>query len=449
MPAFRNPYHYTYLLALQRLFHLQERIGQLQGQRYPTSVTPVFLEACRAASVAKLSALEDEASYTEPDTMDGDDPLSLESMSAHELVDVLELQIFQLIERATVGETPGEWILPLTRYVNELEANTSVIFHSITNKNYVTYPDLGPDLERWFSNHGCYDASKALPSGLVAIGLCSSPPAGSLGYSLVSHEIGHILCNRRGLVDELISDPSVNPRWMVLLTQSISLAKTAHDWLEEWLCDAIGAQLTGPAFGFASLAFHPDLLPETRPELRSHPPWRVRFPLILRSILDADPGLGYGSLPTQDVGGNGLFEIVGNLRAWRTLVDAAPGLPPGDNQRMSELLDPFQEPIVALARRECQSVSFGISEFQNEVPPLVARLANGLPPNEIETWDNTRLAWEFGNPSIAGVLNAAWVHNFSGAYGVPDDSEDPRLEIIRFTRLLDKAVELAELQRSW
>ena len=409
----------------------------------------MFLEACRIASVAKLRALEDEAKDVDPDTMDGDDPLSRVSMSAHALVDHLELRIFQLVERATVGETPGEWILPLTRFVDELEADTSVMFFSITDKNYVTYPAIGSSLKQWFSNLGCHEASEAIPAGLVAIGLCSSPPAGSLGYSLVSHEVAHILCHNRSLVDDLVSDSSMNSPWMDVLKQGISFAKTAHGWLEEWLCDAIGALLTGPAFGFASLAFHPDLSPETRPTLRGHPPWRVRFPLILRTILDADPGLGYLSLPTLDVGGNGPVDIAGILSAWRTLVDMAPGLPPGDNQQMSDLLGPFQEPIVTLARRECQSEAFDMSEFQKEVPPLVARLADGLPPNEIEAWDNTRLTWEFDNPSIAGVLNAAWVHNFSTEYGVSDDSEDPRLEIIRFTRLLDKAVELSELQRSW
>lgn len=220
-----------------------------------------------------------------------------------------------------------------------------------------------------FSNLGCHEASEAIPAGLVAIGLCSSPPAGSLGYSLVSHEVAHIICHNRSLVDDLVSDSSMNSPWMDVLKRGISFTKTAHDWLEEWLCDAIGALLTGPAFGFASLAFHPDLSPETRPRLRGHPPWRVRFPLILRSILDPDPGLGYLSLPTLRVDGNGPVDIARNLSAWRTLVDTVPGLPPGDNRQMSDLLEPFQEPIVTLARRECQSCLSAYRTFKKRSRP--------------------------------------------------------------------------------
>lgn len=225
MPGFQNPYHYVYLLARQRLVRLQERIAQLQGQRYPTDIPATFLEACRVAADIKLAMLGDEASRTLPRTMDGDDPLSHESLRAHDLVDGLELGLLRLVERASISETPLEWIMSISHFITELEPDTKVLFCSVTDKNYITYPEFGPEIGEWFTNLGCQEASTNLPGDLAAIEMCSRPPTGSLGYPLVSHEVAHILCNKRKLVDDLLSEPTPTDACRRIASQGVSFAK--------------------------------------------------------------------------------------------------------------------------------------------------------------------------------------------------------------------------------
>ena len=296
-----------------------------------------------------------------------------------------------------------------------------------------------------------------MPDGLVAIQLCSSPPAGSLGYPVVAHEVGHILSYKRQLVYELISEPTLTNVWDELVKErNVELTAIARQWLEEWLCDAIGAFLMGPAFSFASLAFSPSLVKDIRPLVIPHPPWQARHPMILSTILDETDGLGYKSLEPLEVNQEKV-DVAEILRSWQALIQQSASPLPPEKHALYERLKPFHKPIIELARQQCGPHIYGPEKFGPEVSALVGRLTNNILPNEVEIWNDLESRWEFKIPTLPGILNAAWVYQLSSESQFSLEHVVDKLEgevtlerdITRFARMISRAVELAEVKRSW
>ena len=206
----------------------------------------------------------------------------------------------------------------------------------------------------------------------------------------------------------------------------------------------------GPAFALATLAFSPNLGPDTGGPVRSHPPWQIRFPVIFRTVLEPDPGLDYDALPSVETT-DASVDVAYILRSWRDLNEQFVTTLSPEKQELYDLLEPFQEWLITLARQQCGTQSYDRRRFQREVPPLVGRLANGIPPNEVEIWDTSESKWEFQIPSLPGILNAAWVYHLGTLPWEAGSAATDRglQDVTRFTRLIDKAVELAEVQRSW
>ena len=118
---------------------------------------------------------------------------------------------------------------------------------------------------------------------------------------------------------------------------------------------------------------------------------------------------------------------------------------------MYQSLEPFLDHVISLAKQECASFCYGVDKFQAEVPSMVDRLAKGVLPNEVEKWNHEESRWDFSEPSLAGILNAAWIYHLSAQFWGEHETSGEKLQEASklFGRMVDKAVELAEVERLW
>ena len=121
-------------------------------------------------------------------------------------------------------------------------------------------------------------------------------------------------------------------------------------------------------------------------------------------------------------------------------------------RELVQLLEPFFDRIIEVARGACAGHEYGPAEFQAEVEPLCARMAMGVIPNAVEAWDEMAHAWTAEHPSLQGVLNAGWsqrlVLESAGqelvwSFLATANQAEKGLEAV------DKAIELVEVARLW
>ncbi len=395
-----------------------------------------------------------------------------EAKVRHTFLTYLQTVILSLVDGAETGKAPSEWIWPIQRIVEELFPGCQILVRSVHELNYFFTP-LGEAIYKKFTNVGMESilADNGLTKEIWVLGTSSFPPSGILTHCLIAHEIGHGIYETRNLgtqvlefikedanaaseivdylASQMVESPSIRDeasttstrldtyidrRWLELSVNA-GLKEIIRYWAEEFACDLIGLMILGPAFLLSQLHF---LFPLASADIgdSEHPTPRMRLRLSINTLLGTDEGLGYRTLKSVD--------IMQVLQGWRkTVMSAEPKANDPYYDAAYKMIRPALPKIVRLCKKETAKFAYSPSRLDNDVPKLLARLDDGVPPNEF--WDEQHQC--FDPADMASILNAGWFA-WVGSLLPHAFLNMPRQEAEgKLLSLVEKAMEYSELTR--
>jgi hypothetical protein len=262
----------------------------------------------------------------------------------------------------------------------------------------------------------------------VAFNVPGLDPVNALFAPILAHEVGHT-CWQRGLGQKLqatLDAVAVEAQLQIAVQAGVPpslVMEQFASWLQELMCDALAATLTGPSFLFASTVFLPAV---GQAVLGTHPYPRDRVAFTLR-LLDR-----YSWTPL-------LKDLVGDVFDWCSDLAASPDLTNTPLESALRGAIRIAEPaIMELAERTAGSQVTAMQMFTAR-EDLFAHLDLEIPP--VATVGNPISAWL--------LISAGWIHEIrqraeEGPAALPSIAVDPRLN-----RFLLKAVELSGIVRLW
>lgn len=272
------------------------------------------------------------------------------------------------------------------------------------------------------------DPDKRAKPHPVAFNVPGLDPGNATFAPILAHEVGHT-CWQRGMGNDLRARLDAGDI-TAALQQAVDGGSEPRlvmdhfsNWLQELMCDALAATLTGPSFLFASTVFLPAV---GEAVLGTHPYPRDRIGFTIR-VLER---LGWGPV---------LEELVPNVLSWCRELATSPDLTGSPLESALRRATGVAEPaMMALAeqtagnRLTVEALSSAKDELfaylDLEIPPV---MCGGLPTS----------AWL--------VISAGWLHEIrhrsaEGAAALPAIAVD-----VRLNRFLLKTVELSGILRLW
>lgn len=387
----------------------------------------------------------------------------------------LESELLPLLGQLRASGMPARVALPIRRLFQGFFPESEILV-TTTNENNYRFGNIGPTIASVFQNAGCADllAEHGLPNDIWLMQLWGMPPNGVLTHSLLSHELGHGLYERhnleRELLPELVIDNNrvrrlaeaagqaavdgfdvlpegpgdgvqrrlgeyIDPQ-ILHMQASLRVQVTARNWVQEFACDILGLCLFGPAFVMAQLYFFLPL--QTLDQASdSHPSFRMRLRLVLNVLLGTKHGLGYRRTTH--------INLREQLEPWRSYIfERRPRPEDPYHQIAYDAVRPMLPKLVRACRRATLPFSYSWESFDSEVPYLVQRVAELLPPNEY--WDPSEK--QIKQAELVSIFNAGWAYHLGWADKGIDligQIGDSSAQSERFHGLLEKAIELAEL----
>lgn len=397
-----------------------------------------------------------------------------ESRPRHTFLTYLQTVVLSLVDGSETGRAPSEWIWPIQRIVGDLFPGCQVLVRSIDEVNYFFEP-VGDAIWNKFSSLGMEDILKdaGLKKDIWVLETSCFPPSGILTHCLIAHEIGHGIYAKRALRDRVLAPIQVKPEtvsrivetvasqmvqasetnqniapsststrldahidrsWLELFTNAL-LKEILARWAEEFAADVFGLLLFGPAFLLSQLRF---LFPLAAVDVASpdHPSPRMRMRLSINVLIGTDRGLGYRTAKCIDI--EALFA------GWRLTVmsaDAKANDPYFD--AAYEMLRPTLYNIVRICRREIGGLAYSKADFDADVPRLMTRLENGVPPNEL--WEEA--TEQFQPARMASILNTGWLAVVRPQLPKPFLALGKEEGETKLVSLVEKAMEYSELLR--
>ena len=445
-----SAYSQIHLTAQERLVSLLGRVRILRGRKYPSPLCYRLLSTVETGLSESLDRLREEA-QSSPDDTGIDSVLFRQSQFCLSFANKIEGDILPIIDRANNSEDIAPWVLPITYLVSQVVPDVDILFSRHPKMNYHAIPRMGSQyLKKLFIPATTPAAAAQTPDDFALIEMYSDPPAGSLGQALVAHEVGHIISDSHRLVDNVASTIDDSSEWTDFVTSFAQDSTQLRVWLEEFICDLLATCLFGPAYLFAAMAFSSSYLPviDSGNQLPGHPPWQLRY-LIIAGTLVGTSGLGFDQINPIILKEN-TINPADIIQTWFSHARDWSNLPPGGRQdKLFAVIRRGLPEALRLAKVACGAAVYGRSMFDSEVSMLCQRMVNGLPPNEIEEWDEGNRSWAMKIPYLASVLNAGWMYFLSfGPTNNPGNQWDVQ-ELRRFNGLITSALDYIELRRSW
>lgn len=290
-----------------------------------------------------------------------------------------------------------------------------VSFPSLERKNALLHCDVGHELGH-----------------LIAEDYLASEPTDYLiGFADFVREQSEILQQREALPD-LWHQQRMADRFDFLIA-------ARRRGLEEIISDFFGVMLLGPGSLLALLAFASGQRLDTAPSYNTefYPPWRTRLRLALE-FLDRVRPFPFDASPdpaSQQV----LHRLQERIASIRTLVGDDSDLTVIRGDESTKLA--YDSILEAIPRiHKFMADKFGplvipMRNLRAEALQLVARLKNGIIPNELHSGSPARLE---------SILNAGWF--FRLTYLQPGDQAFDGVDLKTLNRLVLRATELAFIQ---
>lgn len=261
----------------------------------------------------------------------------------------------------------------------------------------------------------------------VAFNVPGLDPANALFAPILAHEVGHT-CWQRGMgrdLQTMLDVAAIEAELQAAVRPGqdpAELRKAFEGWMQELMCDALAATLTGPAFLFASAVFLPVV---AQPKVGTHPYPRDRIAFTLR-ILDR-----FGWTPV-------LRGQVPAVLDWCQELANTPTLSGSPIETALRKATLIAEPAMMNLAERAAANRVTSEEFVAICDDVFAHLNLEIPPVSI---DGRHLhAWL--------LITAAWIREIRERGDRP--TELPAIATDRrLNRFVLKAVELAGIARLW
>ncbi len=455
-----------------RCSELTKQLNSLQPEHFASDVG-------RQLRGALLEAVDHVSLQVRSIELDAAAGASIEELFAasskfHAFLMSIDNQWLPLLGGAVSSATPFEVTVPIERIAKKLLGESQFIFNSVRQLNYSLLP-VGQTLRDEFALMGLQEilVRSGLTPILHQVDVAAAPPGGVLCHAILAHEIGHALYVAHRAEDRLVStavlpeqyvidiaardfptverltDGSSRPIQLVLsqmreaqlLWTRARLKKIVVQWLEELYCDAVGVVLLGPAY-VCAMGEMAVVGGDIDRATESHPPDRLRLDFALRVLIQSDDrGMNYKSMRDK----RALPALASMLAPWKSLLDTAPSVQAeleADAARAT--IDGSRSAVIQEVTRTIPAEhQFRRTRFQHDVPQLVEKLLNGIPPTE----RIVKRPWRIDAADLPSILNAGWVVYVKSH--LSNDSPFDASAMNRFQRLMTKSLEDSELRRGF
>lgn len=317
-------------------------------------------------------------------------------------------------------------------------------------------------------NYGiCWSNSEKLaPYPFYVLSLPSIHRTDILWHALIGHELFHPRCSEfinkynsaalKNITNTVTRDykrflPEDDTETLFAESQKnrhiVSISNVIHvAWrrgLEELLSDMACVEIFGPAALLAMNSFSscsaPDDVPS--PNNNFYPPWKYRFEIAWKYIIDKlkleklyaainDNGI---ALPFQ----NEMLRIENTVKesAGRTIMSGS-FYPNTAYKEIDSLLDE----AASFVRESLKTVPKWYDErIIDQVPELVERLANGVPPNETIEVDRHHMKYKSVPAEIPAMFLAGWIYECY--WQTNEKDQQGKIKYMEISKLLLKACE--------
>jgi len=400
------------------------------------------------------------------------DPATLDANASKRITDAEMLgseayKLLRELDGADADQIPHQIVKPFQRWVDGLGITNTIFFRADHVANY--------ELARFYLDRSLNNLDDPAPSLTAALLAVKWPfmrltvPSQALGmlphFAIVGHELGHALQDKiqlpPGSVDFAPFQAALDARYAAEgMTKSRETMFAAQailaSWAQEFVSDAVGLLVAGPAFFFALGGFF-EIAGGGYGISPSHPPSELRRKLMLAR-------LGSGSPSHCDV-----FERITGLKIEEDTNSPHVARLPDDDTLFASLkikhsaehsavcvaMLHVAEQVAhvlfteaeAVLNRDSPAMLYGADRLEADLDYHLKPLCELIPPIERRDGDKVEAT------ALAGNLNVGWAALLTKldeirAEGPPGgDPDTPKME--KLHELLLKGVELAEARMTW
>lgn len=455
--------------SIQKTLALKRSLENLKMTNYPSDSPLVLTELLLRLSDNILERLI-HLSSEEQDTLD--------DMKTEEVL-VLGRAVAQLgrfaepVARSSAGYIPGGLVFPVEMLCRQISPESRVIIYPHWAYNYTYYEAIA--LLTRIMNGIDSTPSEALfqgyPKYFAILAFPASEGLNILQNTVLGHEIGHHLNAVFGIVDRVMKQPILDAGDVeiaveeVLRTSSeaglplegqeqirVAVLETVTRLTKNWVMELVADLFSVHVFGLASLFAFSDVVPVLYPldqASPAHPPARFRMLAMSNEL----KWLGYEELFT----GSSDTDIERQIKT--SVFDELARIQDISRQNPDCYVEPYYIPVlkasqtaVSLIAEEVRRVSMGrwvcsAKVLKRDVFKLVERLANGIPPCEVDDDDSL-----IGRPThLAAIVNAGWFYNIWRRPELPPENAGEAKQrcsqLDQLNDLIVKAIELSDIRR--
>lgn len=292
----------------ERIASVKKELGKLKLKSFPSVGSSCIIEFVEKL----LLKIEQYFDYliTDPDiALLSEDEKEIRWQRCTQLIPYL-YQILGILEVSDSSNIPAEIMQPLRRYLKLILPNSEIIMSSTHDLNY-SFVNIASHLRTIFDTGVLQIPFDNMADDFYIITIPKIEKNSPLIHCILSHEIGHALCEKHKLSEKLlpkicIPEKEIRELSVIIFnritkkekTVSIFLSEVAiqqyitsqiiaiiTNWLNEYCSDSIATFLFGPAYLYSFLNLiisskNFDSLQE------SHPPAKNRLEIIFKIIND-------------------------------------------------------------------------------------------------------------------------------------------------------------------
>jgi hypothetical protein len=331
------------------------------------------------------------------------------------------------INGAQTQKVPWSFIPTAERLAKGIIPNIHPILYSENNYNYRII---------WWESH-----AKQLQH-YCFISLPSLHRTNVLMHNIIGHELFHPRCKEftkgleKGVATEIAekckqAHPKIDPNTLAGQHQLAQLNKIImFVWertLHELLCDMFCAELFGPAslLGLRAYASFSDPMHQPAPDNSFYPPWQYRFEVVWQKAIEKDCLSKLWDEISKHNDINSISESfqmefenfvnerdLESTKGFDFVVNSSDSLLPIAYRKVNDVIGDAHD-YVMLYIREMPS-KWSDEKVLVQVPYLVKRLQNGIPPNEIPnfSYDEKKERGKYSPEAaeLPAILIAGWMY---------------------------------------
>lgn len=365
-------------------------------------------------------------------------------------------QILGILEVSDSSNIPAEIIQPLRRYLKLILPNSDIIMSSSHDLNY-SFVNITGHLKKIFNTTVFQIPFDDLPDDFYIITIPKVEKNNPLIHCILSHEIGHALCERYKLNDNLLPKISLPEKEIRELSASIFNSKTRKEktvsifspevaiqeyitsqiiiiltnWLNELCSDSIATYLFGPSYLYSFL----NLIISTKNidgVQESHPPAKYRLEIIF-NIIDEKLKIKINNSYLK-----GFLEHYKNRISKNTTISNPIYL------LANQAIDKIKDSIISEPQRILAEKIYDCKLYEPYIAIMKNILDNRIPINN----DLLNLSSPDVESLMVSIFNAGWEAYFEILLN-NDEKAGKNKRIKDLNKLILKSFELNEIKQRW